>query len=286
MGNYKIKLNIINGTTICEAINKRDLSGFRYDNSKYWKEYYATKLKLGDISRERSYAKFLYKLLGKNKRVLDVASGCGFLSVEMAKVGFKVEGADKYEDMIKLAKRYFSKKGYDINIYKTDITSLPIDNEVYDLVTAQSILEHFCYDEMVDVLLPELKRVIKKDGWLMVHMPVKSGVTFLKKYFRKYIKRDLPKWAIDDDGDATHKIWLTAQEYLHELKKQELDVKYFRFNFVRSNENINILRVFDRVLESWGGSRFHEIKKFSKFKFNLLSFLGVSVVYISQKNSI
>ena len=84
-------------TTLKKAVCSRDVSGFRFDNSKYWKKYYLNKIRNQDYIREHEYAVFLSKLVGKNVKVLDIATGYGFLPVEMSKLGLKVDCVDKYE---------------------------------------------------------------------------------------------------------------------------------------------------------------------------------------------
>lgn len=46
--------------------------------------------------------------------------------------------------------------------------------------------------------------VVQDEGIVLIHVPVKSAVTMLKKFVRRNIVHDLPSWAVDDDGDITH----------------------------------------------------------------------------------
>ena len=147
--------------------------------------------------------------------------------------------------MIEAANKYILKNNLSLKFYKADVTKLPMKSDSYDLVTAQSIFEHFCLKEMEIKLIPEIKRVVKKDGWILIHAPIKSGISIFKKYFRKYIKGDLPKWAIDDDCDVTHRILLSTDQYIQEFSKQNLKVMYIRFNFIRSNEIIVWMKVLN-----------------------------------------
>ena len=215
-----------------------------------------------------------------------MATGYGFLPVEMAKLGFSVDCVDKYKEMIEVANKYILKNKLQLKIYKADATKLPMSDRSYDLVMAQSILEHFCFEEMTNKLIPEIKRVTKNKGLILVHVPIKSGVCVLKKYFRKFIKNDLPKWAIDDDGDVTHKVWMSAPEYISELSKQDVNVEFIRFNFIRSNETISWMRVLNRIFVMFGMNKFHKKESVSSFKLKILSFLGTSVVLVCRNNSI
>ena len=272
--------------TLREAVENRDVLGLRYDNSKYWKKYYSTKAKNRDFARECEYAAFLQKLVNKKAKVLDVATGYGFLPVEMMKLGFNVECVDKYKEMIEVANKYILRNNLTTKIYKADVTKLPMGDASYDLVTAQSIFEHFCFEEMTKKLLPEIKRVTKKNGLILIHVPIRSMVCILKKYYRKFIKNDLPKWAIDDDGDVTHKVWMSAPEYLGELSKQKVNMEYIRFNFIRSNETILWMKALNKIFIKFGMNKFYSRENISNFKFRILSFIGTSVVLVCRNNSI
>jgi ubiquinone/menaquinone biosynthesis C-methylase UbiE len=228
----------------------------------------------------------LSKLVSKKAKILDIATGYGFLPVELSKLGLKVECVDKYQEMIDIASGYMKKNNFLLKIYKADAVCLPMKANSYDLVTAQSIIEHFCFEEMETKLIPEIKRVTKKNGLILIHVPIRSGISIIKKFYRKNIKKDLPKWAIDDDGDATHKVWMSSMGYLNELQKQNLKIKYVRFNFIRSNETIAWMRTLNWLFGKMGMCKFHKMDTFSKIKFKILSTLGTSVVFVCQKNSI
>ena len=272
--------------TLREAVENRDVLGLRYDNSKYWKKYYSTKAKNRDFTRECEYATFLQKHISKKAKVLDVATGYGFLPVEMLKLGFNVECVDKYKEMIEVANKYILRNNLTTKIHKADVTKLPMSNASYDLVTAQSIFEHFCFEEMTKKLIPEIKRVTKKNGLILIHVPIRSAVCVLKKYYRKFIKNDLPKWAIDDDGDVTHKVWMSAPEYISELLKQKMNIEYIRFNFIRSNETLMWMKALNRLFVTFGMNKFYKRENLSKIKFGVLSFFGTSVVLVCRNNSI
>lgn len=238
--------------TFDEALKKREIRGIRFDNSNYWEKYYLGKLKDKDISREKNYANFFSKVC-KGGKVLDLATGYGFLPVEMKKLGFEVTGLDRFDEMIDLAKKYFRENKVDIKIVKSDVINTPFESGQFDVVTAMSIMEHLSEDEVKLDFIPEIRRVLRKRGYVLIHVPVKSCVTLAKKWFRKNIVKDLPCWAIDDDGDVTHKMWMSFDEYFDLLDKNGLKVKYVGFNFSRSNERIWWMRWLSVMLKKIDG---------------------------------
>lgn len=264
-----------------EAIKFRNKPGFRYDNTEYWKTYYIGKLINGDMSREKRYAEFLYSMFETGGiSVLDVATGYGFLPLEMQKLGFSVTCSDLFEEMSQLASSYFAKHRQEFIFTKADITQLPFKDGSFKMVTAMSILEHFPLKEIEDGILPELSRVLEPDGTLFVHVPVKSWATILKKVFRKYVEHDLSDWACDDDNDVTHKVWLSVSEYASLLKRAGFEVQYYSINFLRSNEKIQIIKYISKIFQN----KFSEFYTFdNKLKEYFLSNLATSVALVCNK---
>lgn len=76
----------------------------------------------------------------------------------MHRAGFKVTCLDRYEEMMEMAKKYFSKYGVSMKIVKSDVTELPFKDKSFDLVTAMSIMEHLPIGEVGKTFLPEINR--------------------------------------------------------------------------------------------------------------------------------
>lgn len=279
------KNNININSDLKAAIENRDVSGFRYNNSKYWHDYYQYKLINHDIEREIRYAHFLKGRIKTKAKVLDVATGYGFLPVELKKAGFEVTAVDSYSEMINLAKLYFKENKIDIKLYQADVIDMPFNKESFDIVTAISILEHFPISEIKDKFFPEISRVLKTNGCLMVHMPVKSIITVIKKRLKLW-SGDLPNWACDEEGDVTHKIWLSTSQYLKLIKESDFEIKYVAFNFIRSNESSPLSIILNRILCKFFNS-FYKIENKLTLKLWFISLLATSVAFISiKKNSI
>jgi SAM-dependent methyltransferase len=267
------------------AVNRNE-KGLRYDNSPYWRRYYEAKKNRGDFGREKRYVNFLVKICGKAVKVVDLATGYGFLPMEFEKKGMHVVCVDKYQNMISLAKKYFRENQKEIEIIRADIVDLPLKCQTFDLVTAVSILEHFAFTELEDDVLPEIKRIMKNDGHLFVHVPVKSGFTKLKKKYRTLIKGDLPDWACDDDGDVTHKVWLSVEEYYKLIVRAGFKIEYISYNFARSNEPFIVIRLIDKVLLTILGNFFKvNVNGMTKVE-KIISKFATSVAFVCTKNRV
>lgn len=264
-----------------EALKNRNKPGFRYDNTDYWKSYYKDKLIQKDVFREKRYADYLYSLFNSNGvPTLDVATGYGFLPLELQKAGFSVTCTDLFDEMFQLASKYFADNKQEFSFSKADIAQLPFKKNSFKLVTAMSILEHFPKVEIKDMILPELSRVLERDGYLFVHAPVKSVATRIKKMLRRYVENDLSDWACDDDNDVTHKIWFSVREYRKILEKSGFKVEYYAINFVRSNEKLKIIKYLSSLVQK-NCSDFYPVG--DKVKLSLLSQVATSVALVCKK---
>lgn len=205
----------------------------RFDNSKYWKRYYLKKLRGADTKREKKYARLIRNYVGEGARVAELASGIGFLAKELDQVGLKVTAVDLFDEMILQAKKYLL--GTKVKIIKADIANTKFKDGSFDAVTAMSIIEHVSKDEVVENIIPELKRILRDRGYLFIHVPVKSSYSLFVKLLRKHIFRDLPEWAIDDDGDITHRFWISYKEYIQLFEKQGFELINYDFYLTRSH---------------------------------------------------
>lgn len=264
------------------AIRQTQVSGSRFDNSAYWKEYYSKKEGRRDTVREAEYAKFLKFLSYRAAKVLDLASGCGFLPLEMNRVGFEVTGVDRNQSMIDEAVKYLSRYNVKLPIINADVTDLPFEKKSFDVVTGMSILEHIPMGEVGKRFFPEISRVLRDDGLLLLHMPVKTKVTQIKKWYRNKILKDLPDWARDDDGDVTHTMWLSVREYADLIEKNGFKIDYVRFNYSRSNEKLLLIRLMDSFLSLFDGS-FLKWGDRPSLRNAILSRMAVSAAFVCHK---
>jgi len=241
------KQNIITSKSFKEAKENRFKKFFRYDNSVYWLNYYSKKLINNDTDREKLYAKIISNHVKKNAKVVDMACGIGFLLKEMKNIGLNPEGVDLFPDMISSAEEYL--KDSSIKIHNCDILSVPYTKDSIDCISLISILEHFPLIEVVQNIIPKMTSILRPGGYLFVHCPVKTPASSLTRYFRKYITRDLPPWAIDDDADITHKIWLAPNEYIKLVERQGYDLINFDSRLTRSNMKPKFLSSIMSALE-------------------------------------
>lgn len=115
----------------------------------------------------------------KNKIVLDAACGEGYGSDILSKTAQQVYGVDIDEQSIKHAKETYGKSNLDFLV--GSIEKLPFEDEFFDVVISFETIEHVSED-LQNKFLKEIKRVLKKDGLLIISTPNKEIYSEYRNY--------------------------------------------------------------------------------------------------------
>lgn len=124
---------------------------------------------------QKSYIQRIKKdLLGKNyaqKTLLDIATGSGYVAVEMAKLGMKVIACDLSKQSIKNLQKYKKELGLkNLKIIECYAEKIPLQNKTVDYIVANAILEHIPAENEA---INEWKRLLKKNGRMFITVPLK-----------------------------------------------------------------------------------------------------------------
>lgn len=130
----------------------------------------------GDWVLEPWQARYVRKFLdiGKPKPdglIIDNATGSGYMTIELAKLGYRVIAADlTFKELVKL-KRIIEKLGLSKNVLFVCANSeaLPIKSAIADGLVANAILEHLPNEKSAII---EITRVVKKGAQVMMAMPL------------------------------------------------------------------------------------------------------------------
>ncbi len=115
-----------------------------------------------------------FSLLDKNfkgSKLIDIASGSGYVAIEMAKMGIEVIASDITEESLKFiekCKEKFSLKNLDLIICSAD--KIPIRSNSVDYAVANAILEHLVNERKA---IKEWKRIVKPQGKIFLTVPIK-----------------------------------------------------------------------------------------------------------------
>jgi len=108
----------------------------------------------------------------KDKIVLDIASGEGYGSHILSKLAEKVIGVDISDEAISHAKAKYNAVNLQYICGSAD--KIPCDDGLFDIVVSFETIEH--HDKHEEMML-EIKRVLKKDGILIMSSPDKLNYT-------------------------------------------------------------------------------------------------------------
>jgi ubiquinone/menaquinone biosynthesis C-methylase UbiE len=97
----------------------------------------------------------------KDHRILDIATGSGFLALEFAKKGNFVVGCDITREMLLNAREKQISSGLkNPDLLLSDVESLPFPDQVFDIVSCRFAFHHFPDPEKA---LGEMKRVCREN---------------------------------------------------------------------------------------------------------------------------
>jgi SAM-dependent methyltransferase len=113
----------------------------------------------------------------KGSRILDLGCGTGFLSMQLASLGFRVDGVD-VEHSSETIKEFTKKTGLQNEIWAAmknnsvslqfyDGINLPFDNQCFDAVIAHAVVEHIPLN-IINCVFHEIQRVLKPGGYFFI----------------------------------------------------------------------------------------------------------------------
>jgi len=107
-------------------------------------------------------------LLAPKSKILDVGCGSGRDSNIFYKKGFSVVGIDISENLLALARQYYS----GIEFIEADMTLLPFENNIFDGLWVHASLLHLTEESDIQKALSEFSRVTKSGG--AIHIFVRA----------------------------------------------------------------------------------------------------------------
>jgi len=192
--------------------------------SEYWKGKWNKSAKENEDIRlisgwgNRTFQEMLFAITDAAKKMelksgdmlLDVGCGAGLFGIVFAHWIKGIYGIDYSEEMVKVAKKNTGK--YDnIIIEHADIRNLSFDDEFFDKVLLNSVIQYL--NNLVDVkrVFEELKRVTKPGGRILVSMNLDANKK--KDYFEGYYKLGLPEEEIKKKINVSNKaLWLNRNK--------------------------------------------------------------------------
>lgn len=139
-----------------------------------------------EVSIEHLHRYAMAMELAKNKIVLDIASGEGYGSNLVAQYANKVIGVDISNDAIERARKKY--KSSNLEFRHGSTSNIPAENNSCDFVISFETIEH--HNEH-DLMMAEIKRVLKPNGKLLISTPEKKLYSDATNHKNKFHVKEL-----------------------------------------------------------------------------------------------
>jgi len=94
----------------------------------------------GHVTLPEIWKDFLSEVFEERRRILDVGTGTGFISLILAELGHEVVGIDLSKGMLEVAREKAKKFGLDVEFRIGDAENLPFEDESFDAVVCRHLL--------------------------------------------------------------------------------------------------------------------------------------------------
>lgn len=190
------------------------------------------------------------------KKILDVGSGWGEVSVELANAGANVIGVEPDNEVLRISQLLASMQKSHVKFIHGYAESLPFPDESFDIVVCNDVLEHV---QDVDKSLSEMIRVVKVNGLAYLatanysfpregHYKVLAPTMLPKKLIKLYIRM------IGRNPDYVDTLqFVTARQIISKLKRYNVIINNIGLkNYIKKNKGNVIKSVLKNILAVLG----------------------------------
>ncbi|HLG38958.1 MAG TPA: bifunctional 2-polyprenyl-6-hydroxyphenol methylase/3-demethylubiquinol 3-O-methyltransferase UbiG [Chitinophagaceae bacterium] len=181
----------------------------------------------------------------KGKTALEVGSGGGILTEEIAGMGFITTGIEPTDQSIETATNHAKASGLNIKYDKGTGEHLPYGDNSFDAVFCCDVLEHV---QDLPKVISEISRVLKPNG---VFFYDTLNRTFISKLVAIKIWQEWKRWAFMPPNLHVWEMFIKPNELKKLLQKNNLDWK----EHVGSSPNVSIPKMLGylrkRVKGEW-----------------------------------
>ncbi|MEE2695407.1 MAG: class I SAM-dependent methyltransferase [Pseudomonadota bacterium] len=124
--------------------------------------------------RRKNFRKLIKTILNKriNPKILEIGSGDGFFVEECIKEGITITGSEASINSLKKLRSKFKIKFLELCLPESIITKT---KGVFDVVIFNDVFEHL---QDLDNVIVQVKKVLKKNGLIILNLPSSDGVIF------------------------------------------------------------------------------------------------------------
>ena len=133
-------------------------------------DYFADE-QLGIDEKRRNQTVLNLYTYNSDDEILEIGSGRGWFSIELANKNIRMTALDLSINNLNKIKSINPK----INIVLGDANKLPFDNERFDWIVANEVLEHLEYPEKA---ISEWKKYLKPNGKILISVPFREKIRY------------------------------------------------------------------------------------------------------------
>jgi len=137
-------------------------------------------------------------------QILEVGAGTGRDSVRLSEKGARLTVLDYAENAFSKVRQVLENSDTSVNLVRGDGTVLPFEDESFDIVFHQGLLEHF-HDPQP--LMRENVRVLKKGGLLLIDVPQKYHIYTVIKHILIWMDKWLYPWETEFSWKGLRKLF-------------------------------------------------------------------------------
>lgn len=198
--------------------------------------------------------------------VLDIACGRGEIPAIVSEAGAHAVGIDYSQDSINFANKIKlaqDRKGHNrghLSLVRADACQLPFPDCSFDRITMLDIVEHL-QPEQLDVMFREVKRLLRPNGYAIIHTLPNSWVYDITYRFLRYIIPQLPQDPRNEFEKLVHvneqnvprlHYALAAAGLAHRIWLEQLMPAQARWNAANSLHGDNRDTIYPALLGSRG----------------------------------
>lgn len=185
------------------------------------------------ITGATSAEQYLLSHLPKGGSVLDAGCGTGRISVYLSERGYCVSGIDVSEGLLSVARENAKKRKQDIKFYHTEGTTLPFEDEEFDIIVGFKILCYIPTRELRYDYMKELYRVLKPNGICVITQNVVPDEYIDEAEDEYYKSSPAAQFQILEKGDHFplgdgYVRWFTENDLSNEIRNTAFEVELFR----------------------------------------------------------
>lgn len=153
--------------------------------------------------------------ISQNDVILDYGCGSGAFTYKISHfTNNKVIGVDISEEFIKNSKKFFNDRQENLEFEKIDGIKSKFNDSQFDKILMVDVIHHL---ENIDIIFKELKRMLKKDGRILVYEPnLLNPLIFITHLIEKN-ERGLLRVGL-------------KKRYVEICRRHEMEIEYFSFN--------------------------------------------------------